>query len=287
MPFSTSTSSTDARATMAKVGHLAEDAAASVQDMTNRSIERAREMSTNLRERAYTAGLTTATYAERVLVKAEQVRRLPQNVSFAQGAAINVAYASAYRALFQRARAQAGDTVMIHGGSGGVGVAAIQLAKAHGLTIVATAGTPQGLQLIEEQGAKYVLNHNEPDYLSDALGATCGQGIDVILEMAAHSNLNADLELLAPSGRVVVIGSRGEVTIDPRHTMAKESAILGMRLFNTPPGDFVEIFNAIDAGLADGSLQPVVGKEMPLAEAARAHREIMQPGAHGKIVLIP
>ncbi|HEX8235675.1 MAG TPA: NADPH:quinone reductase [Abditibacteriaceae bacterium] len=238
-------------------------------------------------DRVYAAGLTNNAYAERVLWKAGYARRLPDAVSFAQGAALNVPYGTAFRALFQRARTQSGESVMIHGGSGGVGLAAIQMARARGLTVAATAGSAVGLQLIEEQGAKYVLDHNDPEYVSDALGATCGRGFDVILEMAAHLNLGHDLELLAPGGRVVIIGSRGEVTIDPRHTMAKGSAILGMRFFDTPPQDFHEIFDGIDAGLADGTLRPVIAQEFALADAPRAHEAVLQPGARGKIVLIP
>jgi NADPH2:quinone reductase len=238
-------------------------------------------------DRVYAAALTKNAYAERVLWKAEQVRRLPDSLSFAQGAALNVPYATAFRALFQRAQVQDGETVMVHGGSGAVGLAAIQMAKARGLTIAATAGSTAGLQLIEEQGAKYVLDHTDPEYVSDALGATCGRGFDVILEMAAHINLNHDLDLLARGGRVVVIGSRGEVTIDPRLTMAKESAILGMRLFNTPEEDFQQIFDGIDAGLADGTLNPIVAQEFALVDAPRAHEALLQPGARGKIVLIP
>lgn len=238
-------------------------------------------------DRVYLAGITREAYAERVLVKADQVRVLPDSISFAQGAALNVPYGTAFRALFQRARVQSGETVFVHGGSGGVGVAAIQMAKARGLTIAATAGSPAGLKLIEEQGAKYVLDHTDQEYVSDALGATCGRGFDVILEMAAHINLNTDLDLMAPGGRVVIVGSRGEVSIDPRLTMAKESSVLGMRFFNTPPADFSEIFDGIDAGLADGSLQPVIGHEFALVDAPLAHEAVMQPGAHGKIVLIP
>jgi NADPH:quinone reductase len=237
-------------------------------------------------DRVYTAGLTQNTYAERVLVKENQLRRLPENLSFAQGAAINVAYASAYRALFQRAKIQPGESVLIHGASGGVGLAALQLARSGGFTIFATAGSEEGLQLLREQGAHHVFNHREQNYLKKIANAT-GNGVDVILEMLANVNLNHDLELLAPRGRVVIVGSRGEVTIDPRHTMAKESAILGMRLFNTPSEDFVEIFDALDKGLNGGSLNPLVGREFSMSEAAHAHEAVMEPGARGKIVLIP
>ena len=238
-------------------------------------------------ERVYTSGTLSGAYAERALCDASQLHPLPDNISFAQGAAIGIPYATAYRALLQKAAAQPGETVLVHGASGGVGIAAVQIAVAHGLTVIGTAGTPQGLKLVAEQGAKYVLDHHDPGYISDALGATCGRGVDIILEMLANVNLGKDLTLLATGGRVVIIGSRGEVTIDPRQAMSRDAAIFGMVLFNTPPDELAQIHVALGAGLRDGTLQPVVGQEIPLDEAARAHQAIMEPGALGKIVLVP
>jgi NADPH2:quinone reductase len=109
----------------------------------------------------------------------------------------------------------------------------------------------------------------------------------VILEMLANVNLGKDLEILAKRGRVVVIGSRGKVEIDPRATMSRDSSILGMSLMNATEEERASIHTALVAGLNNGTLKPIVGREMPLAEAARAHEAIMQPGAFGKIVLIP
>jgi NADPH2:quinone reductase len=212
---------------------------------------------------------------------------LPAHVSFQQGAAIGVPYGTAWRALFVRARARAGETVLVHGGSGGVGVAGIQLARAHGMRVIATAGTPRGAELASEQGAHHVLNHRDPGYMDQVLPLTAGRGIDVVLEMLANVNLDRDLDVLAMHGRVVVIGNRGRIEIDPRKTMGKDGAILGMTQFNATSEELHEMHAAIVAGLENGSLRPVVGREFALADAPKAHASVMEPGAFGKIVLIP
>ena len=216
-----------------------------------------------------------------------QVHPLPERVSFAQGAGVFIPYGTAYRALFQRARAVAGETVLVHGASGGVGVAAVQIARASGLTVIGTAGSEKGRELVAEQGAHHVVDHRAPKYLEQILGLTDGCGVDVILEMLANVNLGKDLGLLAERGRVVVIGSRGTVEIDPRATMGRDASILGMVLAKTPEPEMASIHAALAAGLENGTLRPVVGREMPLADAPRAHQAVMEPGAYGKIVLIP
>ena len=226
-------------------------------------------------------------YAEVALCEAWQAHPLPERVSFAQGAAMGVPYATAWRALFLRAHARAGDTVLVHGGSGGVGTAAIQIARAHGLQVIATAGTSEGAAIVTAQGAHHVLNHRETDYLQRVPELTGGRGVDVVLEMLANVNLDRDLDVLAPKGRVVVIGNRGRVEIDPRKAMGKDAAILGMTLFNATREEFHEIHAGLTAGLEAGTLTPVVGKELPLADAVKAHVAVMEPGARGKIVLVP
>jgi NADPH2:quinone reductase len=196
-----------------------------------------------------------------------------------------VAYATAYRSIVDRARALPGETILVHGGSGGVGIASIQIGRAMGLRVFATAGTERGLDLVIHQGAHLAFDHHAPGYLSGILAATGGRGIDLIIEMLANVNLDKDLGLLARNGRVVVVGNRGRVEIDARQTMGRDAAILGMTLMNATPEDRVRIHAALDAGLANGSLTPVVGREFPLAEAAAAHEAVMKAGAHGKIVL--
>jgi NADPH2:quinone reductase len=237
--------------------------------------------------RVYTAGTLTGAYAQLALCAEKQVHPLPEKVSFEQGAAVNIPYATAYRALFQRARAVAGESVLIHGASGGVGVAATQIARASGLRVIGTAGSERGRKMVLEQGAHHVVDHQAPDYLSRIMSLTEGRGVDVILEMLANVNLGKDLTALARGGRVVIIGSRGTVEVNPRDAMSREAAILGMVLFNTPESELASIHAALVAGLENGTLCPLVGQRIPLAEAPRAHQAVMEPGAFGKIVLVP
>jgi NADPH:quinone reductase len=238
-------------------------------------------------ERVYVAGSLSGTYAELVLCAEFQTHPLPETTSFAQGAAIGVPCGAAFRALFQRAHALPGETVLVHGASGGVGIAAVQLARAAGLTVIGTAGSDQGRELVLAQGAHHVLNHHDPGYLAQIQELTCGEGIDIILEMLANVNLGHDLTVLAKGGRVVVIGSRGRVEIDPRDTMRQETAILGMTVYNATEKELAGMHAAFAAGLANNTLRPVVNRELPLAEAATAHHAVIEASTFGKIVLAP
>ncbi len=237
--------------------------------------------------RVWTARTLSGAYAELALCRRSQVQPLPDNVSFAQGAGVWVPCATAYRALFQLAHARPGETVLVHGASGAVGLAAVQLARAAGLTVIGTAGSDAGLELVRKEGADHAVSHRAPGYVEQIRGLTGGTGVGLILEMLANVNLAHDLTLLAPRGRVVVIGSRGTVEINPRDIMARETAVLGMILWNLPEAEAPEIFAALDAGLSNGTLRPVVAAELPLASAPDAHRRVMEPGARGKIVLVP
>jgi NADPH2:quinone reductase len=180
---------------------------------------------------------------------------------------------------------RAGETVLVHGASGGVGLAAVQLARAAGLTVFATAGTDEGRQLVAVQGAHHVFDHTATGYLEESAALTGGRGVDIILEMLANVNLDRDLGALAKFGRVVVVGNRGRVEIDARKAMTRDAAVLGMTLFNATAEELTSINAALYAGLEAGTLRPVVGRSLPLAEAGRAHREVLEPGARGKIVL--
>lgn len=242
-------------------------------------------------DRVYIAGpgntvAGAGTYAERAVCIPSQLHRLPAKASFAQGAALGVPYCTAYRALFQRAHARPGETVLVHGATGGVGIAAVQLAHARGLTVIGSGGTDKGLAAVREQGADVVVNHTAANYTDDIMKVTGGRGVDVIVEMAGHINLDRDLGLLAKHGRVVVVGNRGKTEIDARQAMGRDAAILGMTLFNVSDADMAEIHAGLIAGLANGTLGPVIGREVPLAEAPAAHKAVMEPGALGKIVLL-
>lgn len=238
-------------------------------------------------DRVYIADSLSGAYATQSLCDARLIFPLPAQVSFAQGAAMGIPYSTAFRALFHRAQARGGETVLVHGASGAVGIAAVQLARAAGLHIVGTVGTDRGRQLVMAEGAHEVLDHNSPGHFDEALALTGGRGFDVILEMLANVNLGRDLPILAPRGRVVVVGNRGNAEIDARHTMTRDSSILGMSMWNASTEEQISIHSALVAGLENKTLRPVVGQEFPLAEAGRAHVAVMESGAFGKIVLIP
>jgi NADPH2:quinone reductase len=238
-------------------------------------------------DRVYLGGTLSGAYAELSLCNEGQVHPLPPNVTFAQGAAMNVPYATAYHALFNRAHGQPGETVLVHGASGGVGIGAVQLARARGLTVIGTAGTERGRRLVLDQGAHHVLDHRAPKYLDEVLPLTGGLGVDIVLEMLANVNLPKDLGIIAMRGRIVVIGNRGGVEINARSAMNKDAAILGMALFHATPPQLAGIHAALGEGLRNGTLRPVIGQELPLKDAPRAHESVMEAGHHGKIVIVP
>ncbi len=238
-------------------------------------------------DRVYTANSISGTYAEHTLCEEIDLGRLPDNVGFEQGAGIWTPYATSYRALFQKANAKKGGTVLVHGASGAVGVAAIQWAKNAGLRVFGTASSFEGTALVTKQGADAVFDHSSPDHFAEVTEATGGKGVDVIIEMLANENLERDFECLAMFGRVVVVGNRGSLDFNPRVIMGKDAAVYGMALFNSLQPDRDEIHQAIFDGLTNGFLEPVIRKALPLAEAVTSHHEVIEDKAFGKIVLIP
>lgn len=225
-------------------------------------------------------------YAEATISDEWGLEPLPEGISYQQGAALGIPYGTAWKALFMRAQGRPGETVLVHGASGGVGVAVTQIARAHGFRVLGTAGTAEGLALAHKQGAHEVFNHGEADYTEKLMAATGGRGVDVIVEMLANVNLDRDLDLLARGGRVAVIGSRGRVEIDPRKIMRNDATIAGMLMFNASPEELRVIHAELVAGLENGTLRPVIGKELPLSAAPAAHAAVLEAGAHGKIVLL-
>src|SRR5215468_4861808 len=143
-------------------------------------------------DRVYFGGSVTGAYAELSLCDQAQVHPLPGEASFAQGAAMNVPYATAYHALLNRGHGQAGETVLVHGASGGVGIGAVQLARARGLTVIGTAGTDKGRRLVLEQGAHHVVDHTGAGYVDEIMRLTGSRGADIVLEMLANVNLQKD-----------------------------------------------------------------------------------------------
>ena len=155
------------------------------------------------------------------------------------------------------------------------------------MTVFGTAGTERGRTLVLEQGAHHALDHTSPKYLDELLELTGGKGVDVILEMLANANLQKDLNVIAMRGRIVVIGNRGNTEINARSAMNKDADIRGMALFHASPREVAAIHAALGEGLRNGTLRPVVGQEIPLKDAPRAHEAVMEAGHHGKVVMVP
>ena len=237
--------------------------------------------------RVYTARTLTGAYAEYALTDEAQVNILPEKILFTQGAGLWVPYGTAYHALHHQAEARPGETLLIHGASGGVGTAAVQFARAMGMTVIGTASSQRGMDLIKKEGAHHVFDHSKPEHADEIMKATGGRGVDVILEMLANVNLATDLKLLAFRGRTIVIGNRGEITINPRELMGRRASVRGFTLWAATDAEVSEIHAAIAAGLENGTLRPFVGKEIPLKDATRAHQEVLAPGSFGKIALVP
>jgi NADPH2:quinone reductase len=162
----------------------------------------------------------------------------------------------------------------------------VQMARALGCVVAGTASTPEGRALVLREGGHAALDHGAPGYLDDAV-ARLGGPPDLVVEMLADRNLAEDLRVVATFGRVVVVGSRGTVFLDPRAAMTKDASVLGMSLFNCPPADRAAAHAAVAAGLEAGFLRPAVGARFPLADAPAAHESLFHPGAKGKVVLVP
>ena len=233
------------------------------------------------------AGRAYGSYSQQALCSVDQVHPLPGHVSFAEGAGVGVPYVTAWRALFDKGRAVPGETVLIHGASGAVGVAAAQMASAAGLRVFGTAGTERGRQLAREQGAHEVFDHGSPGYEKEVAAKTGGRGVDLIIEMLANVNLVRDLDLIAKRGRIAVVGNRGALELNPRAIMGKDATIVGFTNWNALPAELATAHAAIVAGMQRSGYKPQIGKELPLADAPRAHEDVLKPGAYGKIVLIP
>jgi NADPH2:quinone reductase len=230
-----------------------------------------------------TAGRLQGCYAEQCVCDADWVWPLPANLSFAQGAAINITHVTAFRALFDVAKARAGERVLIHGATGGVGLAALQIARAHKLFVIGTGGSEEGRELLRRQRADLVLDHTAEGYLEPLQANPPG----VILEMLANVNLARDMEIIAPHGRIVVIGNRGEITINARLLMGKQAAIIGVNYWSDGEKAVRRALDAIVQGIEAGDIKPVIQAELPMAEAARAWEMVIKARSLGKIVLIP
>ncbi|XP_037800538.1 quinone oxidoreductase-like [Penaeus monodon] len=223
------------------------------------------------------------TLAEYACVDESNVFPLGSSLTFDEGAAIGIPYFTAYRALFQKALAKSGERLLIHGASGAVGIAATQIAKKHGMYVVGTGGTTEGIDLVRETGADEAVNHRDSNYIEKLME---GEKFDVILEMSSHVNLGHDLTLMNSDGRTVVIGCRGPVNINPRALMGTEGSIIGCALFSATPDQFQEIGSAVVKGITDGWVKPVIDTVFDLEKAHEAHTAVIHSkGAKGKLIV--
>jgi NADPH2:quinone reductase len=237
-------------------------------------------------DRVYTSKTISGSYAELTLCDVDRVHRLPERATFQQGAAVGVAGGTAHRGLFQRGRGIPGETVLIHGATGGVGTSAVQLARAAGMVVVATSSTEKGRKYAIEQGAHHAVDHNITKRPDGVKSLTDGRGFDLIVELAADRNLADDMTAVAKGGRIVVIGSRGKIEIDPREAMGQESDILGLKVYGATPIEVRAMYSALTAGLESGTFRPVISVELPLAQASKAHHLVEEGEQFGKIVLM-
>ncbi|XP_056388669.1 quinone oxidoreductase-like [Hyla sarda] len=238
-------------------------------------------------DRVFTRATVTGGYAEYAVASEDTVYQLPEQLNFKQGAAISVPYFTAYRALFQKGHGKSGELVLVHGASGGVGIAACQIARAYGFKVFGTAGSQEGLNLVLQNGAHKAFNHKEKDYMEKIQEAAGAEGVNVILEMLSNVNLSNDLKLLSSGGRVIIVGCRGSIEINPRDTMAKESSIIGVQLHGSTKEDWREAGAALFGGMESGWLKPLIGPEYSLEKASQAHEDIIQnSGATGKMVFV-
>lgn len=235
--------------------------------------------------RVYVSSSVSGTYAEYAVCAPTSLHPLPRQLSYEDGACVGIPYATAAYALFHRCPARRGQTVLVHGASGGVGLAAVQLARRAGMRVLATTGSDPGRLLLQAQGVELVFNHHQPGYEQQILSATKGAGVDVIIEMLANVNLGRDLPMLAQGGCVAVVGSRGMVQVQPRDLMARDADIRGVMLFKASPAILGRIHTDLLSGFTDGSLKPVVRAVFELDRAREAHELQTLPGALGKIIL--
>lgn len=230
-------------------------------------------------------------YAELARARATQVVRLPDELQLLDAGAIPEGFITAHDNLFTRGRLQAGEAVLIHGGAGGVGTAAIQLAHRRGCRVIVTAASAAKVHACMELGADGGIDYNTEDFVARTLDETGDDGADVILDVMGAAYLERNIEALAGDGRVVVIGLQGgtHAELDLALLNRKRGSIIATHLRNRPAAQKAEIVAAfardVVPALAGGTMHPVVDRAFPLDEVADAHRLLESGAVIGKVVL--
>ena len=231
-------------------------------------------------------------YATRVVVPAGQVMPAPAGVDLVTAAALPEVAATVWSNVMMVAGLRSGDSFLVHGGAGGIGTFAIQLAHALGARVFATAGSADKLALCTELGADVAINYREQDFVEVVKDETDGAGVDVILDNMGASYLARNVASLATRGRLVVIGLQGGTTaeLDLNALMRKRAAVAGTTLRARPVGEksaiCAEVTEHVWPLVADATIRAVVSHRLPLAEAAEGHRLVESGESTGKVLLV-
>ncbi|MEO9274635.1 NADPH:quinone reductase [Marinomonas sp. 5E14-1] len=234
-------------------------------------------------QRVYFSRNLSGSSAEFAVCAATHTYPLADALSFEEGACLGIPYTTAHRALFGRANAKTGDKVLVHGATGAVGIATVQLALSAGMDVVASAGTKAGVDLLRAQGVSTVIMHNEDNHLEAF--QSLETGFDVIIEMLANHNLDQDFKALTTGGCVAVVGNRGTVEINPRDLMARDASVVGVALANIKPVELALIAKVLRPLFEEGVLKPVIRHCYDLTELAQAHEDVLKSGALGNLVV--
>lgn len=231
-------------------------------------------------------------YAEKVLVPAGQLLPVPEGVELRQAAALPEVVCTVWSNVFMIAHLRPGETLLVHGGSSGIGTMAIQLAKAVGAKVAVTAGTKEKLDRCAELGADILVNYKEQDFVEEIARATDGAGADVILDNMGAKYLDRNVQALAVNGRLAIIGMQGGIKgeLNIAALLNKRAAISATSLRARPLGEKAAIVAAVREHvwplLAAGHVRPVVDREVPMSDAAAAHRVVEESGHMGKVLLV-
>lgn len=235
---------------------------------------------------AFSAERNTGTYAEKVVTDAKNVFRLPDNISFKEGAALGIPVFTAYKAIFLKANVRAGETVLVHGASGSVGSMAVQMAKAIGATVIGTSSTEEGRQTILDLGADHAMDHISEDNKEELLNITNEQGPDVIIEMLANANLETDMQVIVKYGRIIIVGSRDTIEVNPRNLMTSEAIVTGMTFTYPTQKEMKEMQYGVNALLEIGAIRSLIGNEFTLDEPVEAHKALMESSGNGRTIFV-
>ncbi|MER5912344.1 NAD(P)H-quinone oxidoreductase [Streptomyces sp. NPDC001982] len=231
-------------------------------------------------------------YAEKVVVPAGQLLPVPEGVDVKQAAALPEVVCTVWSNVFMISHLRPGETLLVHGGTSGIGTMAIQLAKAVGANVAVTAGTKEKLDHCAELGADILVNYRDQDFVAEVKQATDGVGADVILDNMGAKYLDRNVQTLAVNGRLAVIGLQGGVKgeLNLGALLNKRAAISATSLRARPLAEKTAIVAAVREHvwplLAAGHVRPVVDRELPMPEAAEAHRVVEESGHIGKVLLV-